>query len=96
MTNAAPRDAHITLPAQWTGWPRSDARDVSLNPNESRQKPRRQGHHRTAGIGPDLMENARNVVWEIADWLVTDQQLSLREGLHPLQCGGRPKDQRDS
>ena len=25
------------------------------------------------------MENAKNVVWEIAGWLVSDQQLSLRE-----------------
>ena len=31
------------------------------------------------GIGPDLMENAKNAVRDMVDWLVVDQQLSLHE-----------------
>ena len=33
----------------------------------------------TTGTGPDLMENAKNAVRDMIDWLVTDQQLSLHE-----------------
>jgi acetamidase/formamidase len=38
-----------------------------------------QGYYHTTGIGPDLMENARNAVRDMVDWLVADQQLSLHE-----------------
>ena len=37
------------------------------------------GYYQTVGTGPDLMENAKNTVREMIDWLVTDQQLSLHE-----------------
>jgi acetamidase/formamidase len=39
----------------------------------------RQGYYHTTGIGPDLMENAKNAVRDMIDWLVVDQQLSLHE-----------------
>jgi acetamidase/formamidase len=38
-----------------------------------------QGYYHTTGIGPDLMENAKNAVRDMVDWLVVDQQLSLHE-----------------
>jgi acetamidase/formamidase len=38
-----------------------------------------QGYYLTTGTGPDLMENAKNAVRDMIDWLVTDQQLSLHE-----------------
>jgi acetamidase/formamidase len=38
-----------------------------------------QGYYHTTGIGPDLMENAKNAVRDMVDWLVADQQLSLHE-----------------
>ncbi len=37
------------------------------------------GYYHTTGIGPDLMENAKNAVRDMVDWLVGDQQLSLHE-----------------
>jgi acetamidase/formamidase len=37
------------------------------------------GYYHTTGIGPDLMENAKNAVRDMIDWLVTDQQVSLHE-----------------
>jgi acetamidase/formamidase len=37
------------------------------------------GYYHTTGIGPDLVENARNAVREMVDWLAGDQQLSLHE-----------------
>ncbi len=37
------------------------------------------GYYHTTGAGPDLMENAKNAVREMVDWLVGDQQLSLHE-----------------
>jgi acetamidase/formamidase len=37
------------------------------------------GYYHTTGIGPDLMENAKNAVRDMVDWLVTDQQVSLHE-----------------
>jgi acetamidase/formamidase len=37
------------------------------------------GYYHTTGTGPDLMENAKNAVREMVDWLVGDQQLSLHE-----------------
>ncbi len=37
------------------------------------------GYYHTTGIGPDLMENAKNAVRDMIDWLVSDQQLSLHE-----------------
>jgi acetamidase/formamidase len=37
------------------------------------------GYYITTGTGPDLMENAKNAVRDMIDWLVTDQQLSLHE-----------------
>jgi acetamidase/formamidase len=37
------------------------------------------GYYHTTGIGPDLMENAKNAVRDMVDWLATDQQLSLHE-----------------
>ena len=40
---------------------------------------RRQGYYITTGTGPDLMENAKNAVRDMIDWLVTDQELSLHE-----------------
>jgi acetamidase/formamidase len=40
----------------------------------------RQGYYiTTTGAGPDLMENAKNAVRDMIDWLVTDQELSLHE-----------------
>ena len=38
-----------------------------------------QGYYITTGAGPDLMENAKNAVRDMIDWLVTDQQLSMHE-----------------
>ena len=38
-----------------------------------------QGYYHTTGTGPDLMENAKNAVRDMVDWLVGDQQLSLHE-----------------
>ena len=38
-----------------------------------------QGYYITTGAGPDLMENAKNAVRDMIDWLVVDQQLSLHE-----------------
>jgi acetamidase/formamidase len=40
---------------------------------------REQGYYITTGAGPDLMENAKNAVREMIDWLVTDQRLSMHE-----------------
>ena len=40
---------------------------------------REQGYYITTGTGPDLMENAKNAVRDMIDWLVIDQQLSLHE-----------------
>jgi acetamidase/formamidase len=37
------------------------------------------GYYHTTGAGPDLMEDAKNAVRDMVDWLVTDQQLSLHE-----------------
>ena len=37
------------------------------------------GYYHTTGIGPDLMENAKNAVRDMIDWLVSDQRLSLHE-----------------
>jgi len=38
-----------------------------------------QGYYITTGAGPDLMENAKNAVREMIDWLVVDRQISLHE-----------------
>ena len=38
-----------------------------------------QGYYHTTGTGPDLMENAKNAVRDMIDWLVTDQGVSLHE-----------------
>jgi len=37
------------------------------------------GYYHATGTGSDLMENAKNAVRDIVDWLVSDQQLSLHE-----------------
>jgi acetamidase/formamidase len=37
------------------------------------------GYYHTTGTGPDLMENGKNAVRDMVDWLVADQQLSLHE-----------------
>jgi acetamidase/formamidase len=37
------------------------------------------GYYVTTGTGPDLMENAKNAVRDMIDWLVVDQQVSLHE-----------------
>ncbi|MGH3287016.1 MAG: acetamidase/formamidase family protein [Streptosporangiaceae bacterium] len=37
------------------------------------------GYYHTTGVGPDLMENAKNAVRDMVDWLVTDQDVSLHE-----------------
>jgi acetamidase/formamidase len=37
------------------------------------------GYYHTTGTGPDLMENAKNAVRDMVDWLASDQQLSLHE-----------------
>ncbi len=37
------------------------------------------GFFHTTGVGPDLMENAKNAVRDMIDWLVRDQGLSLHE-----------------
>nr|WP_221382338.1 acetamidase/formamidase family protein [Actinoplanes polyasparticus] len=39
----------------------------------------RQGYYVTTGAGPDLMENAKNAVRDMIDWLVVDQGVSLHE-----------------
>ena len=54
-----------------------------------------QGYYITTGGGPDLMENAKNAVREMIDWLVTDQQVSMHEAYVAVQRRGRPQDQRD-
>jgi acetamidase/formamidase len=38
-----------------------------------------QGYYHTTGTGPDLMENAKNAVRDMIDWLVSDQGVSLHE-----------------
>ena len=38
-----------------------------------------QGYYVTTGSGPDLMENAKNAVRDMIDWLVTDQHVSMHE-----------------
>jgi acetamidase/formamidase len=38
-----------------------------------------QGYYHTTGTGPDLMDNAKNAVRDMIDWLVTDQGVSLHE-----------------
>jgi acetamidase/formamidase len=40
---------------------------------------REQGYYVTTGTGPDLMENAKNAVRDMIDWLVVDQQVSLHK-----------------
>jgi acetamidase/formamidase len=37
------------------------------------------GFYHTTGVGPDLMDNAKNAVRDMVDWLVSDQQLSIHE-----------------
>jgi acetamidase/formamidase len=37
------------------------------------------GYYHTTGVGPDVMENAKNAVRDMIDWLVRDQGLSLHE-----------------
>ena len=44
-----------------------------------------QGYYITTGAGPDLMENAKNAVREMIDWLVVDRQLSLHEAYVAVQ-----------
>jgi len=38
-----------------------------------------QGYYHTTGTGPDLMENAKNAVRDMIDWLVSDRGVSLHE-----------------
>ena len=38
-----------------------------------------QGYYHTTGTGPDLMENAKNAVRDMIDWLAVDQGVSLHE-----------------
>ncbi|MCW2526709.1 MAG: hypothetical protein JWM76_1569 [Pseudonocardiales bacterium] len=40
---------------------------------------REHGYYVTTGTGPDLMENAKNAVRDMIDWLVVDQRVSLHE-----------------
>jgi acetamidase/formamidase len=40
---------------------------------------REQGYYITTGTGPDLMENAKNAVRDMIDWLATEEGLSLHE-----------------
>jgi acetamidase/formamidase len=37
------------------------------------------GFYHTTGVGPDLMDNAKNAVRDMVDWLVSDQGLSIHE-----------------
>jgi acetamidase/formamidase len=37
------------------------------------------GYYHTTGTGPDMVENARNAVRDMVDWLAADQGLSLHE-----------------
>ena len=37
------------------------------------------GYYHTTGVGPDVMENAKNAVRDMIDWLVREQGLSLHE-----------------
>jgi acetamidase/formamidase len=37
------------------------------------------GYYHTTGTGPDLMENAKDAVRDMIDWLVSDQGVSLHE-----------------
>jgi acetamidase/formamidase len=54
--------------------PAADPTQLAM-PTEMRD----QGYYITTGVGPDLMENAKNAVREMIDWLVTDKQLSMHE-----------------
>jgi len=38
-----------------------------------------QGYYHTTGTGPDLMENVKNAVRDMIDWLAVDQDVSLHE-----------------
>ncbi len=46
------------------------------------------GYYQTCGTGPDLMENAKNAVRDMIDWLVTDQRLSLHEAYTMCSVAG--------
>jgi acetamidase/formamidase len=37
------------------------------------------GYYITTGTGPDLMENAKNAIRDMIDWLVVDQEISMHE-----------------
>ena len=54
--------------------PAADPTQLAM-PTEMRE----QGYYITTGAGPDLMENAKNAVRDMIDWLVTDQNLSMHE-----------------
>jgi acetamidase/formamidase len=49
---------------------------------------RSHGYYVTTGTGPDLMENAKNAVRDMIDWLVVDQELSLHEAYTLCSCVG--------
>jgi acetamidase/formamidase len=46
------------------------------------------GYYLTTGTGPDLMDNAKNAVRDMMDWLVVDQQLSLHEAYAMCSVAG--------
>jgi acetamidase/formamidase len=46
------------------------------------------GYYLTTGTGPDLMDNAKNAVRDMIEWLVVDQQLSLHEAYAMCSVAG--------
>jgi acetamidase/formamidase len=54
--------------------PASDPTQLGLSAEMTEQ-----GFYLTSGSGPDLMENAKNAVRDMIDWLVTEQHVSMHE-----------------
>jgi acetamidase/formamidase len=54
--------------------PASDPTELALTPEMLAD-----GYYHTTGSGPDLMEDAKNAVRDMIDWLARDQHLSLHE-----------------
>jgi acetamidase/formamidase len=63
--------------------PAADPTQLAM-PAEMREK----GYYITSGTGPDLMENAKNAVREMIDWLVTEERLSMHEAYALCSAAG--------
>jgi acetamidase/formamidase len=59
--------------------PRATARYASLGSNVRWPKSDTKGYFATTALGPDLMENARNAVRDLIDWLGQEHGLSRED-----------------